>query len=172
MAAKHRRQHVLAFTLMIRRQSRGHRTTTAGDTSADECPSSYGPGRTQSHCAPPLAPAAGTGTRQDRQEPTRYRRTKAAARQGASEIRCITTVPGLWTQPSDPHHLRFAQPRAIGLKVSDEFTVPLCRGHHRQLHQVGDEVAWWTGKKSMRWRSPRSLEANTSLGPNQPTKRR
>jgi hypothetical protein len=46
-------------------------------------------------------------------------------------------------QPSDPHHLRFAQPRAIGLKVSDEFTVPLCRGHHRQLHQTGDERAWW-----------------------------
>jgi Rad52/22 family double-strand break repair protein len=46
-------------------------------------------------------------------------------------------------QPSDPHHLRFAQPRAIGLKVSDEFTVPLCRGHHRQVHQVGDEGAWW-----------------------------
>ena len=46
-------------------------------------------------------------------------------------------------QPSDPHHLQFAQPRAIGLKVSDEFTVPLCRGHHRQLHQAGNEVAWW-----------------------------
>jgi hypothetical protein len=46
-------------------------------------------------------------------------------------------------QPSDPHHLRFAQPRAIGLKVSDEFTVPLCRVHHRQLHQAGNEVAWW-----------------------------
>ena len=46
-------------------------------------------------------------------------------------------------QPSDPHHLRFAQPRAIGLKVSDEFTVPLCRGHHRQLHQNGSEIAWW-----------------------------
>jgi Rad52/22 family double-strand break repair protein len=46
-------------------------------------------------------------------------------------------------QPSDPHHLRFAQPRAMGLKVSDEFTVPLCRGHHRQLHQAGDEIAWW-----------------------------
>jgi hypothetical protein len=45
--------------------------------------------------------------------------------------------------PSDPHHLRFAQPRAIGLKVSDEFVVPLCRGHHRQLHQAGDELAWW-----------------------------
>ena len=49
--------------------------------------------------------------------------------------------------PSDPHHLRFAQPRAIGLKVSDEFTVPLCRGHHRQLHQAGDEVAWWENLK-------------------------
>ena len=48
-------------------------------------------------------------------------------------------------QPSDPHHLRFAQPRALGLKVSDEFTVPLCRGHHRQLHQAGNEVAWWEG---------------------------
>src|SRR5262249_38867943 len=45
-------------------------------------------------------------------------------------------------QPCDPHHLRFAQPRAIGLKVSDEFTVPLCRGHHRELHQAGDEAAW------------------------------
>jgi hypothetical protein len=48
-------------------------------------------------------------------------------------------------QPSDPHHLRFAQPRALGLKVSDEFTVPLCRGHHRQLHQAGKEIAWWQG---------------------------
>ena len=46
-------------------------------------------------------------------------------------------------QPSDPHHLRFAQARGIGLKVSDEFTVPLCRGHHRQLHQAGNEVRWW-----------------------------
>ena len=50
-------------------------------------------------------------------------------------------------QPSDPHHLRFAQPRALGLKVSDEFTVPLCRGHHRQLHQAGNEVAWWDNLK-------------------------
>jgi DNA recombination protein Rad52 len=46
-------------------------------------------------------------------------------------------------QPADAHHLRFAQPRALGLKVSDEFTVPLCRGHHRQLHQTGNEPGWW-----------------------------
>src|SRR6478735_7414476 len=50
-------------------------------------------------------------------------------------------------QPADPHHLRFAQPRAIGLKVSDEFAVPLCRGHHRQLHQTGNEKAWWAARK-------------------------
>jgi hypothetical protein len=45
--------------------------------------------------------------------------------------------------PCDAHHLRFAQPRAIGRKVSDEFTVPLCRGHHREVHRSGDEAAWW-----------------------------
>jgi len=45
--------------------------------------------------------------------------------------------------PSDPHHLRFAQQRALGRKVSDEFVVPLCRSHHRALHQVGNEQGWW-----------------------------
>lgn len=46
-------------------------------------------------------------------------------------------------QPCDAHHLRFAQDRALGRKVSDEFTVPLCRGHHRELHRHGNEAAWW-----------------------------
>jgi hypothetical protein len=46
-------------------------------------------------------------------------------------------------RPSDPHHLRFAQSRALGCKVSDEFTVPLCRGHHRELDRYGDEAGWW-----------------------------
>lgn len=46
-------------------------------------------------------------------------------------------------RPSDPHHLRFAQSRALGRKVSDEFTVPLCRGHHSELHRRGDEATWW-----------------------------
>ncbi len=46
-------------------------------------------------------------------------------------------------QPCEPHHIRFAQPRAISRKVSDEFTVPLCRLHHREIHRRGDEAAWW-----------------------------
>lgn len=45
--------------------------------------------------------------------------------------------------PADAHHLRFTQPRAMGSKVSDEFTVPLCRTHHRDNHRFGDEAAWW-----------------------------
>ena len=47
-------------------------------------------------------------------------------------------------KPTDAHHLRFAQSRALGRKVSDEFTVPLCRGHHREVHRCGNEAAWWT----------------------------
>jgi hypothetical protein len=46
-------------------------------------------------------------------------------------------------KPADPHHLRHAQPRALGRKASDEFTVPLCRIHHRLVHRVGNEAAWW-----------------------------
>jgi hypothetical protein len=49
--------------------------------------------------------------------------------------------------PADAHHLRFAQPRALSRKVSDEFTVPLCRVHHRELHRQGNEAAWWQGVK-------------------------
>ena len=94
--------------------------------------------------APPLAPAAtdvSTG-RIDKSvltiaEPKRIR--------DRAHLDFVASQPCLvcGRQPSDPHHLRFAQPRALGMKVSDEFTVPLCRVHHRQLHQAGNEVAWW-----------------------------
>jgi hypothetical protein len=46
-------------------------------------------------------------------------------------------------RPADAHHLRFAQSPTLGRKVSDEFTVPLCRGHHREVHRCGDEAVWW-----------------------------
>jgi DNA recombination protein Rad52 len=45
--------------------------------------------------------------------------------------------------PSHAHHLRFAQPRSLGSKVSDEWTVPLCIIHHRALHDFGAEEKWW-----------------------------
>jgi hypothetical protein len=47
--------------------------------------------------------------------------------------------------PSEAHHIRFAQPHALGRKVSDEYTVPVCRLHHRHLHSYGDEASWWAG---------------------------
>src|SRR5437879_2638519 len=44
-------------------------------------------------------------------------------------------------EPCDAHHLKFAQTRALGRKVSDEFTVPMCRDHHNELHRHGNEMA-------------------------------
>jgi hypothetical protein len=67
--------------------------------------------------------------------------------------------------PADAHHLRFTQPRAMGRKVSDEFTVPLCRTHHRDNHRFGDEAAWWgrqaidpVGMSRKLWVSTRRIE--------------
>jgi hypothetical protein len=60
-------------------------------------------------------------------------------------VKSVTKQPCLvcGRRPADAHHLRFAQAPALGRKVSDEFTVPLCRGHHREVHRCGDETAWW-----------------------------
>ena len=60
-------------------------------------------------------------------------------------VRSVAKQPCLvcGRRPADAHHLRFAQSRALGRKVSDEFTIPLCRGHHREVHRSGDEAAWW-----------------------------
>jgi hypothetical protein len=49
--------------------------------------------------------------------------------------------------PSHAHHVRFAQPKGLGIKVSDEFTVPLCAIHHNENHATGDERSWWTERK-------------------------
>lgn len=62
-----------------------------------------------------------------------------------AHLRYVASQPCLvcGRTPSDAHHVRFSQKRGIGLKVSGEFTVPLCRVHHRQVHHTGDENAWW-----------------------------
>lgn len=72
-------------------------------------------------------------------EPRRHR-NKTHLRYVASQA-CL--VCG--REPSDPHHLSFAQPRALGRKVSDEYVVPLCRSHHRELHRSSKETDWWKG---------------------------
>jgi hypothetical protein len=70
-------------------------------------------------------------------EPRRYR--------DRPHLEFVSSQPCLLCgrRPSDAHHLRFAQPRALGRRVSDEFVVPLCRTHHLVLHRRGDEAAWW-----------------------------
>jgi hypothetical protein len=70
---------------------------------------------------------------------------KTITRRNKAHLRFVAAQPCLVCQrsPCDAHHLKFAEPRALGRKVSDEFTVPLCRAHHRQLHQGGNEAAWW-----------------------------
>ena len=41
------------------------------------------------------------------------------------------------------HHITIAEPKAMGMKVSDYYTVPLCYTHHHQLHMTG-EAKFWT----------------------------
>jgi hypothetical protein len=65
--------------------------------------------------------------------------------------------------PADAHHLRFSQSRGMGLKVSDEFTVPLCRAHHRDNHNYGDEVAWWERRAIDPITTPRMLWMSTRV---------
>jgi hypothetical protein len=60
-------------------------------------------------------------------------------------VKSVAKLPCLvcGRRPADAHHLRFLQSTALGRKVSDEFAVPLCRGHHREVHRQGNEAAWW-----------------------------
>jgi hypothetical protein len=81
--------------------------------------------------------------------PGRHRRVAAKTIRLRDKEHCkyVTTQPCVvcGRTPSEAHHIRFAQPRALGRKVSDEYTVPVCRQHHRELHRYGDEASWWVG---------------------------
>ena len=86
------------------------------------------------------APAIADGIDKSRlahPEPRRFR--------DKEQVRFVAKQPCLICarRPADVHHLRFTQHRALGRKVSDEFVVPLCRGHHREAHRCGGEAAWW-----------------------------
>ena len=60
-------------------------------------------------------------------------------------LRFVASQPCLicGRSPSHAHHVRYAQSKGLSLKVSDEFTVPLCAIHHHQIHTTGEERGWW-----------------------------
>jgi hypothetical protein len=76
--------------------------------------------------APPLAPAALDGLIPNRIDKSQLAFGEPKRLRDKAHLKFVASQPCLicGRQPSDPHHLRFAQPKAIGLKVSDEFTVP------------------------------------------------
>ena len=83
-----------------------------------------------------------------------------------AHLRFVASQPCLvcGRQPSDPHHLRFAQPRALGLKVSDEINfLPLPPGHHPQAPHDNEEDVWWG-----RAPTPNPSTSPGALGPNPP----
>ena len=52
---------------------------------------------------------------------------------------------------AEPHHWRKDSDGGTGLKPSDCFCVPLCREHHREAHQHGDE--WFAEEYNLEpWR--------------------
>jgi len=120
--------------------------------------------------APPLAPTA--PEKPEKIDKGALALPEPRRRRDKSHLRFVASQPCIvcGRYPSDPHHLRFAQPRALGIKVSDEFTVPLCRGHHRELHQSGNEVAWWERVKIDALRIARQLWEQTHPNEVQPGK--
>jgi hypothetical protein len=91
-----------------------------------------------------------------------------------AHIKFVASQPCLvcGRKPCDPHHLRFAQVKAFGRKVSDEFTVPLCRLHHRELHRARNEAGWWSklGVDALAvalrlWKKTRLAEAAPTASP-------
>jgi hypothetical protein len=71
--------------------------------------------------------------------------SKPVRERDSGHLRFVASQPCLicGRTPSDAHHVKFAEQRAMGRKVSDKFTVPVCRLHHRELHRRGDERSWW-----------------------------
>ena len=90
---------------------------------------------------------------------------KPIRRRNKAHLAFVAAQPCLVCQrsPCDAHHLKFAEPRALGRKVSDEFTVPLCRDHHQQLHHHGNEMAWWANLQIDALKEAKELWAATLL---------
>jgi hypothetical protein len=99
-------------------------------------------------CPGPKSPDASGGNKQSLQvshDDSVIVIKKPVRERDREHLRFVASQPCLvcGRTPSDAHHIKFAEPRAMGRKVSDRFTVPICRLHHRELHRRGDELAWW-----------------------------
>jgi hypothetical protein len=92
--------------------------------------------------------ANGHGRRERQSEPVSKEVTvigKPVRERDREHLKFVAAQPCLvcGRTPSDPHHIKFAEQRTMGRRVSDRFTVPICRLHHRELHRRGNERAWW-----------------------------
>jgi hypothetical protein len=98
---------------------------------------------------------------------------KSVRRRSKMHLAFVAAQPCLICQrtPCDAHHLKFAQARSLGRKVSDEFTVPLCRDHHHALHRHGNEMAWWANLQMAPMETARELWAATLLQMDPPSDR-
>jgi hypothetical protein len=108
-------------------------------------PSSIGPVDNAARCLERKRPETSENFPLERIEKSGPARSKPRRIRDRDHVKFVAGRPCLicGRRPVDSHHLRFAQSRALGRKVSDEFIVPLCRGHHREIHRHGDEAAWW-----------------------------
>lgn len=97
-------------------------------------------------------------------------RPKPVRRRDKAHLAFVAAQPCLVCQrtPCDAHHIKFAQPKALGRKVSDEFTVPLCRAHHNDLHRHSNEPAWWANLKIAPLPIARELWIGSSGDPGDP----
>jgi hypothetical protein len=89
---------------------------------------------------------------------------KTVRRRSKAHLAFVASQPCLICQqsPGDAHHLKFSQPAMLGRKVSDEFTVPLCRDHHHALHRHGNEISWWANFQIAPMEIARDLWRRTS----------
>jgi hypothetical protein len=92
---------------------------------------------------------------------------KPVRRRSKAHLLFVATQPCLICRrtPCDAHHLKFAQPRGLGLKGSDEFVVPLCRHHHQDLHRHVNERAWWSNAQIEPVATAKALWQATLLHP-------
>jgi hypothetical protein len=126
-------------------------------------PASISPANGNGSAAPPMTVATNAEDQNAERMVTPLR--KEMRRRNKAHLAFVAAQPCLICRraPCDAHHLKFAQPRSLGRKVSDEFAVPLCREHHHELHRHGNEMAWWANLQIDALKEAKELWAVTLL---------